>query len=384
MSSEGIPKFSKMEMDRRHLAAASMCLEAGVDVLLIAGHSGSRRHNQADVHYLTQTALCHDSFLLVQPTKEAILYVTAYNHFANAVEIATHAEVRRISRTPYVEISKELKMRGLDKAKIGVVGPIAYQTVDGLRAALPDATWKDVTAAYRNLRTRKSAEELEFQKKAAQGCDAVMAAIRDAIRPGVEEHELLLICESVAWGSGCTPNFLYLNSTSMKDSTSCVPNQHLSRRKLCSGDVINTELTVSFGMYSAQLLRPFFLGEPTTEYAKLYEVLKRVHDRLAAAMRTGTTLTSLYEITLEFRDNGYTTVDGILHGFAVDLLPPRLAQGLIAPAPDVRLERDTTIVLQPNPTSLDERIGMQLGELGLITDQGFVSMHASPAEVSYC
>ena len=58
----------------------------------------------------------------------------------------------------------------------------------------------------------------------------------------------------MAWQFGCQPNFLYLNSTPMAASESCVPNQILSRRKLQMGDVINTELTVSYGMYSAQLL----------------------------------------------------------------------------------------------------------------------------------
>ena len=43
-----------------------------------------------------------------------------------------------------------------------------------------------------------------------------------------------------------------------------------------------------------------------------------------------------------------------------------------------------TIVLQPNPTTDDEKVGMQLGQMGLITADGYVSMHASPSEVTVC
>jgi Xaa-Pro aminopeptidase len=371
-------------MQRRHRAVEALCAEQGLDALMIFGHSGSRRHYQADIHYLTEVAPYHESYALIQPARPPLLWITHHNHYASAKEVATIDDVRRISRTPHVQLTAELRSRGLEKACIGLVGPFFYQEIDAVRAALPDATWRDMSLPYRRIRVRKSEEELEFQRKAAAGTDAVMDAIRREIRPGVEERDLLVLSEEVAWKSGCTPNFLYLNSTPMRASESCVPNQHLSRRKLCAGDVVNTELTVSYGMYSAQLLRPFFLGEPTPTYARLYAVLKRVHDKMAAAMRTATPLQALYEISLEFRAEGYTTVDGVMHGFGVDILPPGMAPNFEPPPPGVVLERNSTIVLQPNPTTADEKVGMQLGQMGLITDEGFVPMHASPAEVTHC
>lgn len=384
MSTEGMPRFSKGEMDRRHQAVHAMCAEHGLDALMVFGHSGSRRHYQADIHYLTEVAPYHESYALIQAGRPPLLWITHHNHYSSAKEVATIDDVRRISRTPNVQLVAELRSRGLDKARIGLVGPFFYQEIDAVRAALPEATWRDMSLPYRHIRVHKSEEELAFQRKAAAGTDAVMAAIRREIRPGVEERDLLVLSEEVAWKDGCTPNFLYLNSTPMSASESCVPNQNLSRRKLRAGDVINTELTVSYGMYSAQLLRPFFLGEPTPQYAQLYALLKRVHDRMAAAMRAGTTLQSLYEISLEFREAGYTTVDGVMHGFGVDILPPGMAPGFQPPPPGAVLARNSTIVLQPNPTTVDERVGMQLGQMGLITDEGYVPMHASPAEVTHC
>jgi Xaa-Pro dipeptidase len=384
MRTEALPNFSEAEMQRRQTAVNALCEQQGVDALLVFGNSGSRRHSQADVHYLTGVAAFHDGFALFQPGKEVLLWVTAHNHFASARDIALVRDVRRITRTPHVQIGEELRARKLDAARVGLIGAMPYTAMDALRSMFPDIRWTDVTLPYKQVRSRKGAEEIAYQRRAAEGCDAVMRALRDAIRPGVEEHELLVLSESVAWQSGCTPNFLYLNSTPMGAPTSCVPNQFLSRRKLQHGDVINTELTVSYGMYSAQLLRPFFIGEPTPEFARLYEVLKRVHDRLVASIRAGVALQDLYDITLEFKAHGYTSVDGVLHGFGVDLLPPRLPQGFLPPPAGAVLERDTTVVLQPNPTTPDERMGMQLGELGLVTDTGFESLHALPAEVVVC
>jgi hypothetical protein len=47
-------------------------------------------------------------------------------------------------------------------------------------------------------------------------------------------------------------------------------------------------------------------------------------------------------------------------------------------------KQDMTVVVQPNPTTPDERKGLQLGELGRITEGGFESLHKIPAEVIRC
>lgn len=384
MSAEGLPRFSPTEIARRHAAARALAERHGVDALLLFGHSGSRRHYQADIHYLTEVAPYHESYCLLPVKGDPVLWITHHNHFASAREVSSVEDVRRSTRDAATVIAAEINKRGLGSARIGLVGPMFYQEHGHLTGQLPGATWADLSAAFKRLRIKKSAEELAWQRIAAAGCDRVMAALHAAIRPGIEERELLVLSEQVAWQFGCQPNFLYLNSTPMSASESCVPNQNLSRRKLQMGDVINTELTVSYGMYSAQLLRPFFLGEPTAQYAHLYGVLKRSHDLLAEAMRPGVSLDALREVSLEIQRGGYTTVDGLLHGFGVDILPPALGPAFAPPAVPYVLETDVTIVLQPNPTTADEKVGMQLGQMGLITADGYVSMHASPSEVTVC
>jgi Xaa-Pro aminopeptidase len=47
-------------------------------------------------------------------------------------------------------------------------------------------------------------------------------------------------------------------------------------------------------------------------------------------------------------------------------------------APDMELEANMTIVVQPNVISRDERAGVQLGELVRITETGFERMHHAP------
>lgn len=381
MSSIGIPRFTDAEMDRRLRAVRELIGREGLDGLLVFGHSGGRRHYQADVHYLTNVAPHHECYLLITPEDEPVLYTTHYNHLASARECSFVADVRRSGRRPAGEIAGDIRQRLSDRARVGLVGSIFYQDVDELRAALPAATWRDVTFAYKMVRSRKSAEELEATRKAAAGTDAVMHALAREVRPGIEERELLVLSEEVAWKSGCEPHFLYLNSTPMAHSESCVPNQNISRRKLQMGDVVNTELSASYNFYSAQILRPFFLGEPTPEYARLYDVAKRVHDRISGILRPGATSREVWEATAEIEESGYTTVDGTLHGFGVDILPPGIRSRGFEPPIDFTFEENMTFVVQPNPTTRDERMGVQIGELGLVTATGFEPLHAIPAEL---
>lgn len=386
MSNEGHPRFSDDEMNRRHAAAQELMADKGLDALLIFGHAANRRHYQADVHYFTQLAAFHESFLLLVRDAEPVLWTTAHNHLQNARELSWVADVRDAPRVPGAGavIARELHHRGLAQARIGMAGSFFYTEVDALRAAVPDLKAVNVTLALKHLRARKSPDELAWQRRAAGGCDAVMEALRDAIRPGVTERDLQQVAENAAWNADCEMTFLYLNSTSTFASETCVPSQMWSRRALRPGDVINTELTVGYGMYASQTLRPFFVGQPSDAYERLYDVTKSVYDAMRGAIRAGTTLGELHRIGLDhIGAAGLTTVDGLAHGFGVDMLPPRVPHMLKAPErPDEPLEAGTTFVIQPNPCTPDMKSGMQLGDMGIVTETGFDVVHAYPAEVT--
>lgn len=385
MSTEGYPRFSQGEIDRRHAAARAIMEERGVEALLVFGHSGNRRHYQADVHYFAEVATFHESYLLIPRVGEPVFWTTHNNHFPNASELSRIPDMRKASRKDGSGkvIAEELRKRGYEKARIGMVGSFFYQEVDKMREMLPDMAMVDLSLPVKLLRTRKSAEELVYQRKAAEGCDAVMNALKAAIRPGVEERDLLIVSENAAWEAGCSPTFLYLNSSSMANSDSCVPNQLLSRRKIQMGDVINTELTVNYGLYCSQILRPFFVGEPTPQYQRIYDVMIKTYREMCAATRAGVAADELVAITRQIEAAGLKTVDGAGHGFGVDIQPPSLPQGFRAASPaGYVFEANTTVVLQPNPATQDEKAGMQIGDMGLVTEAGFEIMHSYPADVT--
>ena len=72
--------------------------------------------------------------------------------------------------------------------------------------------------------------------------------------------------------------------------------------------------------------------------------------------------------------------DDIVHGFGGGYWPPVLGTRSrpAGPIPDMRLEANMTIVVQPNVITTDKTAGVQLGEMVLITETGFERLHVAP------
>ena len=79
-------------------------------------------------------------------------------------------------------------------------------------------------------------------------------------------------------------------------------------------------------------------------------------------------------------DAGFSIYDDIVHGFGGGYWPPVLGTRSrpSGPIPDIRLEANMVIVVQPNVITRDEKAGVQLGEMVRITKTGFERLHAAP------
>jgi Xaa-Pro dipeptidase len=80
-------------------------------------------------------------------------------------------------------------------------------------------------------------------------------------------------------------------------------------------------------------------------------------------------------------DAGFTIYDDIVHGFGGGYWPPVLGTSSrpAGPVPDMRLEANMTVVVQPNVITRDRKAGVQLGELVRITPTGWERLHTAPS-----
>jgi Xaa-Pro aminopeptidase len=164
----------------------------------------------------------------------------------------------------------------------------------------------------------------------------------------------------------------------------CVPAQNPTRRQLSSGDVVITELSASYWGYTGQIHRPIFVdAEPAGEWRQLFDAAREAYQAMAEAMRPGATEADVILAGEPIRAAGYDIYDDLVHGYGVDIGAPLIDRERFARPPEdggSRFERGMTVVIQPNPITPDERMGLQLGALTVVGEDGAESLHRVPLE----
>jgi Xaa-Pro aminopeptidase len=376
-------------MERRLALTRGLMAEHGLDALLVHGNSGVNRHNNVNPFWLTQYLDLHHSYAIVPREGGVELLVGLANHVPNAREEADAAAVAWAGYDPGEAIAERL--RRLGARRVGLVGVAATWNVGmpyGHHERLAGFETVDVTAAFARQRASKSPEEIERLRGAAELTDLALLAARDAARPGVSELELVAEAEHAYRRRGGAVRITFLRSMPMDAPTGCLPAQNPTARRLEAGDVILTEFSASLGAYSGQAHRPIFVGaEPSGEWLRLFDVAREAYDRVAAVLRTGATEGDAIRAAAVIGEAGYSIYDDLIHGYGTDYGPPLVDRSCVAywrggdePPAGRTVERDAAVVIQPNPITADERMGLQLGALTIVRDGGAECLHTLPFE----
>jgi len=384
-------RFSAEEMARRYALARGLMEEHELAALVLFGNSGVNRHNHANVYWLSQYLDMHHSYLVVPRDGDATLLVGLANHVPDAREETDVPVVAWGGYDAGETVARLLPAAG----RVGLVGVnhtwsvgMPWQHHARLRELLPAVEPVDVTAEYAALRTVKSAEEIDVLRGAAELTDLAIRALQSEARPGLSESELVAIAEDAYRRRGGAVRITYLRSMPMDAPNGCLPSQNPSARRLERGDVIITELSASLGAYSGQIHRPVFVGaEPTDPWLRMFDVAKEAYERIARGMTPGSTEGDAIRNAAVIGAAGYAIYDDLIHGYGTDISPPFVDRSCVQywrngnePPAGRTIERSTTIVIQPNPITPDERMGLQLGALTVVTDSGADSLHGVPFE----
>jgi Xaa-Pro dipeptidase len=386
-------RFSAAEMARRFALARELISDHELAALVIFGNSGTNRANMANAFWLSNHLDLHHCYLVVprDESQQTALYTGLTNHVPNARETSDVPIVEWGGYEPAAKVAARLRATGAARARVGLVGINAtfamgmpYAHHERLRRELSDAELVDVTPAFQRLRLVKSDEELEWLRKAAELTDKAIVAVADAARPGVDEIELVALGEAAYRADGGMARIMFLRSMAMDDPTGCLPAQNPSHRRLRAGDVIITEFSASYWGYTGQIHRPIFVdAEPTPEWQRLFDAARAAYDAIADSVRPGATAADAVRAAQPIRAAGYEIYDDLLHGYGVDITPPLIDRTQLASPPadgGARFERNMTVVIQPNPITPDERMGLQLGALTVVGDGGAESLHGVPFE----
>ncbi len=356
------PRFSDAEFARRHRALARLMEERGLDHLLIVTDHRSGNAPQ----WVTGWPGTVEAYVVFHPGEPMTMHVEWYNHFPLAKKLARGCDVRWGEHKGIEKTVEELKRRGAKR--VGIIGPLVHRKYDFLQQNFEIS---NLESDYVRLRLIKSDEEIDWLRIGAALSDGGFEELLANTKPGLTERELGNLVERAYVGEGGTTFIHYIGVASMKEPRVLVPPQFHSARKVAAGDVVFCELSASWWDYSGQVLRSFTVGAPPTHlYERLHQTAEAAFDAVTAVVRHGTTMQEIVDAAGVIEERGFTIYDD----------PPILGSRSrpAGPLPEMKLEENMTVVVQPNVISPAEGAGVQVGELIRVTRDGFERLHAAP------
>ncbi len=366
------PRFSDPEFARRHAALSRSMQKHDVDHLLIV--TDHRTGNAPQ--WVTGWPGTVEAYVVFKPGERMTMHVEWFNHFPLAKRIARDVDVHWGEHRGIQKTVEELKRRGAKR--IGLMGPLITGKVRQLEEAFA-VVFMD--SEYVRLRLIKSDEEIDWLRIGAALSDAGFKKLLENTKPGLTERELANLVERAYVGKGGTTFIHYIGVTSMAEPHICVPPQFASSRKVKTGDVVFCELSASWWDYSGQVLRSFTVGaHPTPLYRDLHATAEAAFDAVTAVVRHGTTMQQIVDAAGVIEDRGFTIFDDLMHGFGGGYFPPIVGTKSrpAGPLPQMTLEQNMTVVVQPNVVTRDHKAGVQVGELVRVTKTGFERLHCAP------
>jgi Xaa-Pro aminopeptidase len=309
-----------------------------------------------------------------------------YNHVPCAKEQSLVEDIRWYGPSGVESVAEELKRRGLDRAKIGIVSlrSISYGDFTRLQRLLPQVKFKELGPQLTRIRLVRSREEIDYLRRSGYLTDLACEALEERLRPGMSEHDVLAVIYGSYIKHGGEPGVHFIAATNMNEPDRFVPWQRPSSRVLEAGSVLITELTVGYAGYTTQIHRPFAVGrEPSPLYRRLFDVALECYERLRRLCKPGTTSEEIVAATSVIEENGFTSYDSVFHGERGK--GPELGSRSAAhPFEPWTLAENMVHVIQPNPVTRDLKAGLQLGAAVLVTPAGGEPLHNYPFKFPVC
>ncbi len=286
----------------------------GLDALLVT--------DPKHVYYLTGFASNpHERFLglLLIHGEEPVLIVPALDaeaaHAASSVTtILTHSD----TDNPY-ELLKS-RFGGTAPGTLGIEKEhFSVSRYELLSAAVPAGQFSDIGHLLRAMRAKKTPEEVERMKHAAELVEEVLRRGLSHIKSGVTEIELVAELEYLMKKVGASgPSF---DTMVLSGPKTALPHGVPGDRVIQQGDLLMFDMGVYAAGYASDITRTFAVGEIDAKLVEIYNTVLAANMAGIAASRAGATFGSVDKAARDVIDAagyGEYFMHRVGHGLGMD------------------------------------------------------------------
>ena len=245
------------------------------------------------------------SALIIPPEGEPTFILTDMHR-----DILTHSkswvdDVRtyRDGEDPTDLLADVLAEHSIADGRLGVEADMWYGDSTLIERAAPDAELVESQALFDRLRMVKDEMEIENIRRATEITAKAFEAATEAIWEGRPEYEAAMDI-----------NQAMLEAGSEKMGLGGV-FRDLRQREFQEGDIVDVDMGARFNHYATDCARNVFVGEPSDEDRKIYELCGECFHATLDMIEPGITATEVHEFAEEYmNDAGYDQPWKIGHG----------------------------------------------------------------------
>jgi Xaa-Pro aminopeptidase len=247
-----------------------------------------------------------------------------------------------------------------------------------LRAALPDAEQVLAGPVLRELRMRKSADEIDALREAGAAIDRVHARMGEWLRPGRTEREIGRdVAQAMVDEGHDRAEFVIVAS----GPNGASPHAHVSDRVVGEGEPVVVDIGGTMHSdYCSDSTRTYCVGPPPGEFVAYYEVLHAAQAAAVAHVRPGVTAESVDAAArdvIEAAGYGEWFVHRTGHGIGLEVHEdPYIVAGNTLP-----LEPGMAFSVEPG-IYLPGRHGARIEDIVVCGEDGADRLNVRPTELA--
>lgn len=246
-------------------------------------------------------------------------------------------------------------------------------TLIDLQDTLPNVTFIAGQPVLSDLVRCKDHNELASLREAGRIADEAYAPLIKSIRPGMTEWQIHELLTKHMQEGGAKPNFCIVGA----GPNSAEPHHMTGDTVINDGDMIVMDYGCVIDGYMSDITRMVFVGNPSDEHKKVYEVVYAAHMAGRKAIAPGVLAEDIDRATRKVIDDagyGEFFVHRTGHGLGMRIHE----EPYICAGNKHRLEVGNVFSIEPG-IYLPGKFGVRIENIVAVTESGHESMNAEPS-----
>jgi len=280
----------------------------------------------------------------------------------------------------YRHLRDALREKGLNAARVGVeLRAVSARGYQALVDALAPAQVVDATAMVQNLRAVKSPAEIALLRQAVAVAEHGIAAVRQAVAPGVARSDLRAVWSETVANAGVGQPM-----TGAWDYISVGSDPWGGEAIATPGDLIKVDVGCLMDGYTSDSGRTFVLGGPSRLQADIHAALMAGFDAGLSVLHPGVALSEVHAATQSaIRAQGLTGYCRGHFGHGLGTGPGTEEWPFISAQAETPAEVGMVLAFEC-PIYVNGVGGMIIEDQVEITESGPLSMNALPRDLVSC